>query len=667
MAEKTLMRSYTRSFNGFAANLTPYEASKLKNMKGVVLVFESHKLKLQTTRSWDYIGLSLDVSRNLTMESDIIIGHIDTGVRPNSDSLSDHGLGNVPKKWKGVCNGGKNFTCNKKLIGARYYIGDSAIDDSVDSHGTHTVSTAVGRVVKNANFFGIGNGTARGGVPSARIATYKACDMECDDKDILAAFDDAIADNVDIITVSIGPEIPVNISEDIVAIGSFHAMKKDILTVQGAGNTRNNLLKSVVSTVPWIFSVGASSIDRNIINKVVLKNGRTLISNTVNPFTTSKHNKKLVYGREITNHCNESSAMRCMNSCIDPSLVKGKIIVCNVDEFGLLALETGLNASGLIMRMSNQSKDVSKIVLLPTAYLSNHDFHYIESYLKSKSFPSARILKSKTIRNDGHVLGSFSSIGPNTKLPEILKPDITAPGLNILAESPSEKNAFLDIPGAKYNFRSGTSMACPHVTGVVAYVKSKHPDWSISAIKSSLMTTARTMNTKYNKNVVFGHGAGFIDPIKATHPGLVYETFLDEYMNMFCNLGLEGVKLREMLGTKEKCPKGIKMSTKDLNYPTMTAPVHTNSSFKIQFSRVVTNVGHANSIYHARVSTGDNTIYVDVEPNILSFVSLKERKKFVVTVSGHWLNQDHVSCSLDWFDGIHTVKSPILLYRSSII
>ncbi|XP_047308240.1 subtilisin-like protease SBT4.3 [Impatiens glandulifera] len=492
MAEKILLRSYTRSFNGFAANLIPYEASKLKNMKGVVLVFESQKLKIQTTRSWDYIGLSLDVSRNLTMESDIIIGHMDTGVKPNSDSLSDHGLGNVPKKWKGVCNGGKNFTCNKKLIGARYYIGDSAIDNSVVSHGTHTASTAVGRVVKNANFFGIGNGTARGGVPSARIANYKVCDMECDDKDILAAFDDAIADNVDIINVSIGPEMPVNISQDTIAIGSFHAMKNDILTVQAAGNTYNNMLKTVVSTVPWIFSVGGSNIDRNIINKLVLKNGPTLISNIINPFTSGKHNKKLVYGREITNHCNESSAMRCMNSCIDPNLVKGKIIVCNVDDFELSARETILNASGLIMRKSNKYyKDISKIVLLPTVHLSDHDFHYIEYYLKSKSFPSARILKSKTTHNNGHVLGSFSSMGPNTKLPEILKPDITAPGLNILAEGPSDTIAFIDIPGAKYNFRFGTSMACPHVTGVVAYVKSKHPDWSISAIKSSLMTTGR--------------------------------------------------------------------------------------------------------------------------------------------------------------------------------
>ncbi|XP_047340319.1 subtilisin-like protease SBT4.3 [Impatiens glandulifera] len=663
--KKMLLRSYSRSFNGFAANVTPSEVSKLKSMEGVAFVFQSREYYFQTTRSWDYMGLSLDVPRNLKIESNIIIGHIDSGIVPEMESLADHGLDNVPTKWKGVCLGGKNFTCNKKLIGARYYAGESAVD--IHNHGDHTASTAVGRVVRNANYYGIANGTARGGVPSSRIATYRACVLTCLSEDVMAAFDDAIADGVDIITISIATSPPSNLSEDVIAIGSFHAMENDILTVQSAGNINIPMFKSVLSLAPWVFTVGASTIDRKIINKLVLGNGRILIGTTINPFDSGDL-KNLVYGKGISGHCNESSAMQCMEGCIDPYLVKGKIIVCDVDEskngLSLQAMRAG--AIGVIFRKGDVGKDIANVASMPTAFLNDPDFHYVESYLKSEVSPSARILKSDSIKSQAPLLASFSTRGPNTILPEILKPDVVAPGITILAESPTDDTISLGgLPAAKYNFDSGTSMSCPHVTGAASFVKSKYPDWSISAIKSSLMTTAWNMNNKYNPDAELGHGAGHIDPLKAVYPGLVYETSIDEYFNLFCSLGSEGEKLRKMLGSKKMCSKG--MSAKDLNYPTMTAPVTKNSSFNIQFSRVVTNVGYANSTYHAQVSKGDNKISINVEPSILSFITLNERKNFVVTVTGQWLNQDHLSYSLVWFDGTHSVRSPILLYQSSLL
>ncbi|XP_047320154.1 subtilisin-like protease SBT4.3 [Impatiens glandulifera] len=608
------------------------------------------------------MGLSLDVHRNPTIESDIIIGHLDTGVIPEIESLSDDGLSDVPTKWRGACLGGKNFTCNKKLIGARYYIGDSARD--VYNHGTHTASTAVGRVAKKAaNYFGIANGTARGGVPSARIATYKLCQIACDVEDILAAFDDAIADNVDIITISLGSNEVLNIIEDPVAIGSFHALKKGILTVQAAGNS-NGKFFTIISLAPWLFTVAASSTDRKIINKLILGNRRNLISIAVNPFSTGSHNKKLVYGRGITKHCNESSAMQCMDGCIDPHLVKGKIIMCDVDSYKSFTLES---ASGLIVRKGKLHKDDAENAPFPTAFLSDSDFRYVESYFKSKRMPCARIKKSETIHYIAPIVASFSSRGPNKFLSEIFKPDITAPGMNILAESPTKTDLAFGEVGAKYNFESGTSMACPHVSGAAAYVKSMHPDWSPSAIKSSLMTTAWTLDKKYNVDAELSYGAGHIDPVKAIHPGLVYETLINDYINMLCMLSSEGDKLIKMVGAKTKCSKEKRTSLKDLNYPAMTAPVHSNLSFTVQFSRVVTNVGHANSTYEAQISTGDNAIYISVEPSVLSFVRIKEKKKFTVTISGKWGSQNHISCSLIWFDGTHRVRSPIILYKSSLI
>ncbi|XP_047340221.1 subtilisin-like protease SBT4.6 [Impatiens glandulifera] len=559
--------------------------------KGVVSVFKRQQLQLQTTRSWDYIGLSLNVSRNPIIESDIIIGHFDGGVIPESHSFSDHGLSHVPTKWKGVCDGGKDFVCNRKIIGARGYdIYDKSARDNNNGHGTHTASTAVGRVLENTSFFGIANGTARGGVPSARIAVYKVCAAFCFNDYVLAAFDDAIADNVDIITISLNIKVRnLKLSSDAFSIGSFHAIEKGILTVHIAGNNGNFGFATTDSFAPWVFTVAAKSV----------------------------------------------------------------------------------GASGVVLR-TNETSEYGPIVALPTAILNDSDFLDLTSYLNSKTVHLGRITKSEIVENNTPLIASYSSRGPNRIFPQILKPDITAPGTYILAaflqssnpSSTSDSKTFK----TNYTFMTGTSMACPHVAGVVAYVKSKHPDWSFSAIKSSLMTSAWNMNSNYNLDNELGHGAGHVDPVKALNSGLVYETSIDNYFKMFCSLGSEGDKLIKMLKGKNKCTKGITTSSpKDLNYPTMTTSVHKNSNFTVTFLRVVTNVGNSNSTYYAETVTGDSMVHISVEPSILSFVNLKEKKSFLVTVSGKWLNQNHISCSLTWSDGTHRVRSPILLYESSLI
>lgn len=175
-----------------------------------------------------------------------------------------------------------SIKCNKfyrKVIGARLYNSENGLDDSVrdiEGHGSHTASVVAGNEVKGATFFGIAEGNARGGVPSARIAVYKACfQSECSDKDILAAFDDAISDGVDIISISLGTGSARSLTLDSLAIGSFHAMAKGILTVSSAGNEGPNAY-SVSSVAPWMVSVAASTTDREIITKVVLGDGTIL-------------------------------------------------------------------------------------------------------------------------------------------------------------------------------------------------------------------------------------------------------------------------------------------------------------------------------------------------------------------------------------------------------
>ena len=176
------------------------------------------------------------------------------------------------------------MSCYSKIIGARYYGAArpqsfrSARDS--DGHGSHTASTAAGNIVNNVSFFELAQGTAKGGVPSARIAAYRICQPDgCNDEDILAGFDDAIADGVDIISVSLGTGGQAEASDffnNSIAIGSFHAMQKGILTSQAAGNSGPSY-GSTTSVAPWLISVAASTTDRLFIDKVVLGDGRTLV------------------------------------------------------------------------------------------------------------------------------------------------------------------------------------------------------------------------------------------------------------------------------------------------------------------------------------------------------------------------------------------------------
>ncbi|GLJ43703.1 hypothetical protein SUGI_0909970 [Cryptomeria japonica] len=281
-AKISLRHSYGKSFRGFAAMLSQSHAQKLSDMHGVVSVFESKKLHLLTTRSWDFIGFPASAQTyHLDYQSDIIIGVLDTGIWPESESFSDAGLGPVSPKWRGGCNTTSGFpACNRKLVGAKFYRSSSKRPDPTEyisprdgnGHGTHTSSTAAGNFIKNASLYGLAPGESRGGVPGARVAAYKICwDYGCEDADLLAAFDDAIYDGVDIISLSVGPDKVLPYFQDSIAIGAFHAMKRGILVSNSAGNSGPGI-PSVINNSPWSLTVAASTIDRKMETQILLGN-----------------------------------------------------------------------------------------------------------------------------------------------------------------------------------------------------------------------------------------------------------------------------------------------------------------------------------------------------------------------------------------------------------
>ncbi|XP_047320474.1 cucumisin-like [Impatiens glandulifera] len=644
MASESLVHSYKRSFNGFVARLTEEESKKIASMDAVVSVFPNGKKKLHTTRSWDFLGFPDNVTRSVGGESDIIIGMLDTGIWPESHSFKDTGMGPPPSKWKGTCQSSGNFTCNNKIIGAKYYRsdkqvppGDFASPRDSEGHGTHTASTAAGEVVENASLLGLGTGTARGGVPSARLAVYKICWSDgCYDSDILAAFDDAIADGVDIISLSVGGFFPSDYFEDAIAIGAFHSMKNGVLTSNSAGNEGPGP-SSITNFSPWSLSVGASTINRRFVSDVKLGNGKVYEGVAVNTFDLKG----------------------AMFPLVDDQETNGTIALLEGLDDGQGPLSAGV--AGMIMQ-DGGFKDFAFSFPLPASNIYLNNGSDILQYIQSSSKPVATIEKSIAKDDDlAPYVVSFSSRGPNPITMDILKPDIAAPGVDILAAW-SEATTVTGIPGdnrvVPYNIISGTSMACPHASGAAAYVKSLNPSFSAAAIKSALMTTAFPMSVITNTDAEFAYGSGQINPTKAADPGLVYDATEADFVSFLCGQGYDTKKLRIVTGDGSTCSKANNMTVWDLNYPTFAVSGASGVTVTRVFHRTVTNVGTPVSTYKAKVVASPG-LQINVEPSLLSFKSLGEKKSFVVTVSAS-IKKNIVSGVLIWDDGSHQVRSPVV-------
>ncbi|KAL5568990.1 hypothetical protein UlMin_025565 [Ulmus minor] len=668
-APDSLLRSYNKSFNGFAARLTEKEAQQMSGKEGVVSVFPSQKQELHTTKSWDFIGFPQQVKRS-TVESDIIIGVFDTGIWPESDSFNDKGFGPPPAKWKGKCQVSSNFACNNKLIGAKYYKsdgdysgGDFKSPRDWYGHGTHTASIAAGGLVSQASMLGFGAGTARGGVPSARIAAYKVCWLDgCLDADILAAFDDAIADGVDIISISVG-SIGSDYFKNAIAIGAFHAARKGILTTTSAGNNGPRLA-TLTNYSPWSLSVAASTIDRDFSTKVELGNNKIYQGLSINTFDLKNKMFPIINGGDAPNTTSDfgSFSRYCFEDSLDKNLVKGKIVVC--DGYGdgpFLAGAVGVVMSG------RAAGATARVFPLPASYLSLEEASKMGLYINSTRNATASILRSDEGSNKlAPYIASFSSRGPNPVTPNILKPDLAAPGVHILAAWPSN----IPISGyeedkrlVSYNIISGTSMACPHASAAAAYVKSFHPTWSPAAIKSSLITTATPISPDLNPEAEFAYGAGQINPLKAAYPGLVYDADEHDYIEFLCGQGYTTKLLRIITGDHSSCPSNGTLDT-DLNYPAFVLSTKPSESINHVFHRTVTNVGSPTSTYKSNL-VAPQGLNIKVNPSVLTFTSLGQKLSYAVTVEGKIDHKIMVSTSLVWDDGTFQVRSPIVVYVPS--
>ncbi|XP_038681543.1 subtilisin-like protease SBT1.4 [Tripterygium wilfordii] len=690
-----ILYTYERAMNGFSAQLTNAQVAKLRHLPSILSVLPDKIRQLQITHTPKFLGLTDDYGlwKSSNHGDDVIIGVLDTGIWPEHPSFSDSGLSPVPDRWKGICETVPDFpasACNRKIIGARIFnkglvsnLGrhidvserlNSPRDDN--GHGSHCASTAAGSVVPNASFYEYAYGEAHGMAARARIAVYKVCwSTGCFDTDLLAAIDQAIADGVDVISLSVGADYANPYDQDPIAIGAFGAAEHGVVVSCAAGNSGPGPY-TAVNTAPWILTVGASTIDREFPADAALGNGEILNGVSLysgNPLPDFK--LPLVYAGDC------GSQFCYGRGQLDPLKVEGKIVLCDygdarndlenkVEKEDAVKLAGGL---GMILALANGYGEIltASTYLIPTTMVGEIAGNKIREYIRSDENPTA------TIAFRGTVIGTssppapkvaiFSSRGPNMITPEILTPDVIAPGVQILAAWTGD-----DGPSG-FNIISGTSMACPHVSGIAGLLRNAYPSWSPAVVKSALMTTTFNVDNS-EKNIIdlftgeestpFIHGAGHIDPNRALNPGLVYDLDSSDYIAFLCSIGYNETQIsvftREPAGS-EVCVKKL-ANPGDLNYPSFSV-VFESDWDKVRYKRIVKNVGSsAGAVYKVKVNAPEN-VDVRVSPKKLVFNAVNQALSYNIRfTSFKWASLKKSSASfgsIEWSDGVHKVRSPI--------
>ncbi|KAI3460197.1 hypothetical protein Pfo_016860 [Paulownia fortunei] len=686
--EPKLIYTYDNAFHGFSAVMSKDELEALKKSPGFLSAYADDVITPDTTHSYKF--LSLNTATGLWPASeygkDVIIGVVDTGVWPESPSFRDDGMTEIPSRWKGICEAGEEFNsslCNKKIIGARYFREglraanpgvtipmNSARD--VEGHGTHVASIAAGNYVDGVSFFGYAPGTARGVAPRARLAVYKVLWNGGVSSDILAGIDQAVADGVDILSISLSNR-NTNLYENPLSIASFGAREKGILVCLSAGN-RGPSVRTIRSGIPWAVVVASGTVDRWFAGTLTLGNGKTITGWSTFPARATVRNLPLVYNETLS----ACSSTELLAEAPDQS-----IIICNItiENYGFLFLMEYLpqsNVRAAIIIAEDPSIFRSTSFPFPGVVISPTEAREVTNYISNSAAPRASIDFQQTVLGTepraAPMLSDDSSRGPGLSYEGILKPDIMAPGVLILAAYNPHitgtrigKNIFLS---SDYTLLSGTSMACPHISGIAALLKAAHPEWSPAAIQSAMMTTANPLdNTKqpikeldYLVATPLGIGSGQVDPNRALDPGLIYDASPQDLVNLVCSMNFTREQTQTIIRSSYNCSS----PSSDLNYPSFVALFNFAERGMIltrKFQRIVTNVGDGAATYKAKLEIPENTT-IRIRPQTLVFQKKYEKQSYSLTIRYRAdIETQHRPGSLTWIEqtGKHTVRSPIMV------
>ena len=621
--------SYGYVFNGFAAELTEAQAQQLALTKGVLVVTKDEARSVDTSSTPGFLGLSGETGFWNTTGAKgegVIIGMVDSGIWPESDSFTDRTgtNGNASKDgkldyqqipgWHGKCQPGDQFSgtdCNQKLIGARYYNagfgGNAGISARLpyefnsprdfEGHGTHTSSTAGGNsgVVATGRAAVFGN--ISGMAPRARIAMYKVCwaVIGCATSDSVAAIDQAVADGVDVINYSISGS-QTNF-RDPVEIAFLFAADAGVFVAASAGNS-GPTTSTVAHPGPWLTTVAAGTHNRGSTGSVTLGNnvtyyGAALVASSVGPAALIDSTAAGLPGADA------AAVARCYSATqnggtpvLDPVKVAGKIVVCDrgvsarTDKSQAVKDAGGVGMVLVNVAFGSLNADLHSV---PTVHLQSTDRGAVKLYAASAGANATLNPSTLNTSTPAPFTAAFSSRGPLLAADgNLLKPDLIAPGQDILASVAPPGNS-----GRSFDLYSGTSMSSPHIAGIAALFKELYPSWSPMAIKSALMTTGTDVldGPNTSSTVIFRQGAGHVKPMAATNPGLVFDSGFVDWVGFLC-----GTQLRASFCTSRGIPV---LNPSDLNVASIALGAMPG---KQTITRRVTNVGGNAATYTPSVT-----------------------------------------------------------------
>lgn len=541
-------RSLRVVYGGVAVRAPEREARRIATLPGVIAVQRDSLAQPVTDASGEFLGTpTIYAQLGQTVQNagqGSFIGVLDTGLWPEHPSFKDKGVPpRPPRRADGrtrPCNYGDNpltpavdvFRCNNKLIAGQAFLDtyNAFNDDELypssardsNGHGTHTSSTAAGDRVDNVNLYGVNRGPVTGMAPGAWLAMYKVCGPQgCYSSDSTAAVEQAVVDGVDTINFSIsGGSNPLN---DPVELAFLDAFQAGVFVATSAGNSGPGA-GTVDHVGPWTTTVAASTQVREFVSRVTL--------------TSSNGKKVTVEGASITNGISTPTPVVLAENvagydggklCLTrarPGTFDGKIVMCQRGTIG--RAEKGFNvrkggAAGMLLYNPTVQDVETDNHWLPAVHLDAPAGGRAVSFVRNNPDPMGTFTQGQKDIGQGDVMAAFSSRGPGGKF---LKPDVTAPGVQILAgNTPTPTDVASGPPGKYWQAIAGTSMSSPHVAGAAALLKALHPGWDPSAIKSALMTTAKQSVVKEDGVTPadpYDVGAGRIDLTKAGDPGLVF-------------------------------------------------------------------------------------------------------------------------------------------------
>jgi subtilisin family serine protease len=682
---KKKLTEYSTVFNGFAAELTAAEAARISHTSGVVKIFKNELQTTQTVTTPRFLGLDGPAGAWQQQFGDVshagegvIVGVIDQGIWPEHPSFAalpeprpDQAV--IDSKWSGTCQTGEDHpvACNNKLIGARYYdatnlpkfAGEFRSPRDYGGHGSSTASTAVGNHGVPAGVNGVELGPISGMAPAARLAMYKAVWQAPNGTggtattvDLVHAVDDAVADGVDVINFSLAGGSTL----DPVEIAFLNATAAGVFVAASAGNGGvTSPTFGTIHSYPWDTTVAASTHDRSFSTTVTLGNGLSFsgagIGPAVGPLPFVDAANAAAAGRSA------DEAAACATGALDPAVVAGKAVLCKRGNGDRPPQSRAVrDAGGLAVVLYNPTPDTvdADIHVVPTIHVDHVAGRAIKAYLAATANPTAALGAATRVAVRAPEMSPISSPGPaRAGGGDLLKPDITAPGVDVFtASSPASD-------GKLFGSFTGTSLSSPHIAGIAALLRSRNPAWSPMAVKSALMTTASQLDNTGQPIQRGGapatpldFGAGHVRPGSAFDPGLVYESGPTDWLRYACGIG-EHLPLSDGDGgTVDACTVVGSIDPSDLNYPSIAVG---DLIGRQVIRRTVTNVTGQASVYLARPQAPPG-FTVNVTPSTL-VVRPHQSASYQVEITrtdaayGRW-----AFGSLSWSDlRGHNVRSPI--------